>query len=149
MNVARKTRAMVFEGPGQPLQLREFHRPTLGAGELLVKVECSTLCGSDLHTYLGRRTADCPTILGHEIVGRIDELRPVIRRSIWPAGPWPSAIALRGPWRRAVERVFTASWACRKSANTCSNTVTSAPIRAIRSAVGCPNIATWLQAPPC
>lgn len=68
------SRAMVFEGPGRPLVMREFPLPTLAAGEMLVAVGCSTLCGSDLHTFEGRRETPCPTILGHEIVGRIAEL---------------------------------------------------------------------------
>jgi len=76
MSATSKSGAMVFEGPGQPLAWREFARPTLGPGELLVEVTCTTLCGSDLHTYEGRRHTDCPTILGHEILGRIAELRP-------------------------------------------------------------------------
>ena len=42
-------------------------------GELLVEVTCCTLCGSDLHTYQGKRSAPLPTILGHEIVGRVLE----------------------------------------------------------------------------
>ncbi|REK12986.1 MAG: alcohol dehydrogenase [Planctomycetota bacterium] len=67
---------MVFEGPGQELVDREFALPTLGAGELLVEVTCTTLCGSDLHTHSGRRETRCPTILGHEILGRVAELRP-------------------------------------------------------------------------
>jgi len=65
---------MVFDGPGTPLALREFALPRLGAGELLVRVECSTLCGSDVHTFEGRRSTPCPTILGHEILGRVAAL---------------------------------------------------------------------------
>jgi hypothetical protein len=71
-----KTRAMVFEGPGKPLELREFTRHTPGPGEILVQVTCTTLCSSDLHSYEGHRETLCPTILGHEIVGRVAELRP-------------------------------------------------------------------------
>jgi len=67
---------MVFDGPGKPLELREYPRQTLVAGELLVEVTCTTLCGSDLHSYEGRRETPCPTILGHEILGRVSELRP-------------------------------------------------------------------------
>lgn len=70
------SRAIVFEGPGRPLVVREFPRPALAPGELLVEIDCATLCGSDLHTYEGRRQTLCPTILGHEIIGRIAELPP-------------------------------------------------------------------------
>jgi alcohol dehydrogenase len=65
---------MVFESPSRPLEMREFPLPTLAAGEMLVAVGCSTLCGSDLHTFGGRRETPCPTILGHEIIGRLAEL---------------------------------------------------------------------------
>jgi alcohol dehydrogenase len=41
---------------------------------VLVEVLCCTLCGSDLHTFQGHRTTPCPTILGHEIVGRVADL---------------------------------------------------------------------------
>ena len=47
--------AMVFEGPGKPLERASSHWPALEPGELLVEVACTTLCGSDLHTYQGRR----------------------------------------------------------------------------------------------
>ncbi len=43
----------------------------LGDGELLVRVTCCTVCGSDLHTLSGRRPGPTPCILGHEIVGQI------------------------------------------------------------------------------
>jgi len=68
------SRAIVFEGPGVPLAMREFRLPTLAAGEMLVAIDCATLCGSDLHTFGGRRETPCPTILGHEMVGRVAEL---------------------------------------------------------------------------
>ena len=50
--------------------------PELKAGEILVKNLCTTLCRSDIHTYLGKRIEKSPTILGHEIVGVIQELGP-------------------------------------------------------------------------
>ena len=65
---------MVFERAGQPLVAREFALPALDAGEVLVEIECATLCGSDLHTYEGRRATPCPTVLGHEILGRVAQL---------------------------------------------------------------------------
>jgi len=68
------SRAMVFTGPREPLQLHEYPLPRLGPGEVLAEVTCCTLCGSDLHTFEGRRTAPCPTVLGHEILGRVADL---------------------------------------------------------------------------
>lgn len=64
-------RAAVFSGAGSPFELRHFSIPSPAAGEILVKVTCSTICGSDLHTWHGRRQEPTPCILGHEIVGKI------------------------------------------------------------------------------
>ena len=65
---------MVFHGSGRPLELRRYPLPHLADGELLVRVTCCTLCGSDVHTYQGRRSTPCPTVLGHEILGRVARL---------------------------------------------------------------------------
>ena len=72
--VSQHSRAMVFHGSDRPLELRSFSLPRLQPGEVLVEVTCCTLCGSDLHTFTGSRTTPLPTILGHEILGRIAEL---------------------------------------------------------------------------
>jgi putative phosphonate catabolism associated alcohol dehydrogenase len=57
--------------PGKPLELQYFPRPTLASGETLVRITCCTLCGSDLHTYLGNRIGPMPSVLGHEAIGTI------------------------------------------------------------------------------
>jgi threonine 3-dehydrogenase len=64
--------AAVFVGANLPFELRQFPRPTLGSGEALVRVECCTICGSDLHTVSGARTEATPSILGHEVVGFVE-----------------------------------------------------------------------------
>ena len=64
-------RSAIFIEPNQPLQIREYPTPSLESGAILAKVRLATICGSDLHTFLGRRGADAPSILGHEIVGEI------------------------------------------------------------------------------
>lgn len=48
--------------------------PALCNGEVLVCVEYTTICRSDLHTFEGKRQENTPTILGHEIVGFIEEI---------------------------------------------------------------------------
>lgn len=67
------TTAAIFNGPNQPFELREIPLPELRAGELLVEISLCTICGSDLHTFSGRRSCACPSILGHEITGRVVE----------------------------------------------------------------------------
>lgn len=61
--------AFYFDGPGRPLRAEAFDLPTPGPGEAVVRISLCTLCGSDLHTYSGRRTEPTPVVLGHEMVG--------------------------------------------------------------------------------
>jgi putative phosphonate catabolism associated alcohol dehydrogenase len=73
MSVAR---AAVFRGAGQPFELREFPLPEPQGREVLVEVVACTMCGSDLHSIHGRRAVPIPSILGHEILGRIAAFGP-------------------------------------------------------------------------
>ena len=66
-----RSKIAVFYGAGKPLQLEECEIPALCQGEVLVKNEYVTLCRSDISTYTGKRIEKTPTILGHEIVGRV------------------------------------------------------------------------------
>lgn len=43
----------------------------LSSGEVLVMISLATICGSDLHTIDGRRSAPLPCVLGHEAVGHV------------------------------------------------------------------------------
>jgi alcohol dehydrogenase len=47
---------------------------------VVVRVNCCTLCRSDLHSHAGRRSQATPTVLGHEIVGRIEAFGPEAAR---------------------------------------------------------------------
>jgi alcohol dehydrogenase len=67
-------RAAVFDGPGRPFRFEAVPRPRPGPGEALVRVRLCTVCGSDLHTFAGRRPGPTPCVLGHEIVGEVDEV---------------------------------------------------------------------------
>jgi len=68
-------RAMVLDNPRQPLQLRDVPRPTLGAGQLLVRVSSCAVCRTDLHVVDGELPdPKLPLIPGHQIVGRVEEI---------------------------------------------------------------------------
>jgi L-iditol 2-dehydrogenase len=65
---------LVYLGPHKT-ELREMPRPSLGEGEVLVRVKACAICGSDVHGYegiTGRRTP--PMIMGHEFAGIIEKL---------------------------------------------------------------------------
>lgn len=68
------SQAAIFSGTAGQIELREISLPQLGDGEILVRILGCTLCGSDLHTFEGRRQAPVPTVLGHEIVGQIEAI---------------------------------------------------------------------------
>ncbi len=70
------SRLAVFHAAGRPLTLESTPVPPLQTGEILVRTEYTTLCRSDLNTFSGKRTEPVPTILGHEMVGRIAGLAP-------------------------------------------------------------------------
>ncbi len=81
-------RVQVFEGSGRPFVLQQVPLPlTLGPGDVLVKISMATICGSDLHTVDGRRSAPTPCVLGHEAVGTVVESNrpgiPVGQRVTW------------------------------------------------------------------
>lgn len=67
-----KAQAMVLRAFKQPLVPEAIEIPMLRPGEILVKLEASGICGSDVHMWQGEdpRTPR-PIILGHEGVGRI------------------------------------------------------------------------------
>jgi propanol-preferring alcohol dehydrogenase len=68
-------RAMVLDKPGQPLQLRDVPRPKPGTGQLLVRVSTCAVCRTDLHVTDGELpNPKLPLVLGHQIVGRIEEI---------------------------------------------------------------------------
>ena len=67
--------AMVLDKPGQPLQLRNVPKPRPGRGQLLVRINTCAVCRTDLHIVDGELPdPKLPLILGHQIVGRVEEI---------------------------------------------------------------------------
>lgn len=59
------------------IEIEEFEVPKVGEHAALMKVEGTGICGSDWAPYAGTwRTKMPPTILGHEVIGRIVDLGP-------------------------------------------------------------------------
>lgn len=70
-------RAAVMDGIGRPLRLTDLPIPRPGPGEILIRLEASGVCHSDVHVWKGEmRPASPPDphILGHEGVGRVAAL---------------------------------------------------------------------------
>jgi len=65
-----------FINAEEKFSIKSEDLPALNEGEILVKNLCTCICRSDIHTYQGKRIEKSPTILGHEIVGIIEQLGP-------------------------------------------------------------------------
>ncbi len=64
-------RALVCESPGHVV-LRELPDPEPGPGEVVVRVEATLTCGTDLKLVRrGHPKVPFPTVLGHEFCGRV------------------------------------------------------------------------------
>jgi threonine dehydrogenase-like Zn-dependent dehydrogenase len=67
-------KALTFHGP-QTIRYESVADPSIiDDGDVIVKVACCAICGSDLHVYHGRETGcDHGTAMGHEFTGTIVE----------------------------------------------------------------------------
>ena len=73
-------KALVKRAPERGLWMEEVPIPEPGTNEVLIKVEKTAICGTDLHIYnwdeWAQRTIRPPLVLGHEFVGEIVALGP-------------------------------------------------------------------------
>jgi alcohol dehydrogenase len=67
--------ANVFRGVNQ-FGLEEVEKPRAGVGEAVVRVTLTTICGTDLHIVRGEYPVKPGLVVGHEMVGVIEELGP-------------------------------------------------------------------------
>ena len=67
-------RIAVFEAPNKPFLLKPYPLRPVKQGEVLVRVAMSTICRSDIHSWEGNRPNPCPGVLGHEIVGVVEQI---------------------------------------------------------------------------
>src|SRR4051794_28543282 len=67
-----EVRAAVAVGRDQ-IELQTFPRPTLGPRDLLVRVALCGVCGSDPHILRSDWGTTYPLIMGHELVGTVEE----------------------------------------------------------------------------
>ena len=88
--------AAVFHGQDSQLTLEQIQIPSLGPGQVLVRILACALCRSDLHTISGRRVEPTPTILGHETVGVIEAFGP--GGPTLDAGGEPLSVGSRITW---------------------------------------------------
>ncbi|MBI4659213.1 MAG: zinc-binding dehydrogenase [Verrucomicrobia bacterium] len=79
--------ASVLENFETPLRLLSFPLPErIEAGAALVRTEMAGICGTDVHIWKGQLPISLPIVLGHETVGRIEQLGEGLNRD-WTGQP--------------------------------------------------------------
>ncbi|NOJ78744.1 NAD(P)-dependent alcohol dehydrogenase [Myxococcus xanthus] len=68
-------RANVFQAVNR-FGIEEVERPRAGAGEAVIRMTLTTVCGTDLHIVRGEYPVRPGLVIGHEPVGVIEELGP-------------------------------------------------------------------------
>ena len=98
-----KGRAFVFTGVQQPFEARDFRLPDVEPDAILVRVTVANICGSDLHGWHGRTPRSGPTVMGHEMTGRVEKL-----------GARVTADAAGAPLREGDRIVYSYFYPCRR-----------------------------------
>lgn len=85
MNIPKKAKVAVLTGIRQ-IEVKEVEIPEIGDDEILVHVEGSGVCGTDVHEYKGDPFGYIPVELGHEGTGKIVKLGKNITKD-WRGRP--------------------------------------------------------------
>ena len=71
-------KALVKRAPQPGIWMEQVPVPDVGTNEVLIKVDKTAICGTDLHIYnwddWSQRTIRTPLVIGHEFVGHIAEV---------------------------------------------------------------------------
>ena len=109
-NLRATMQALVLEEPGC-LSLREIQVPDPGPGEVLIRVQAATTCGTDLKAYLrGHPQIPMPGVFGHEYSG--------IVASIGEGAPFEVGDAVMGVHSAPCRSCF---WCRRGQENLCES----------------------------
>ncbi|HTD85274.1 MAG TPA: zinc-binding dehydrogenase [Candidatus Binatia bacterium] len=93
-------KASILESFKAPLRVQEYPLPSrLEPGAALARTEMAGICGTDVHLWKGELPIGLPVILGHETVGRIEQLGDGLEKD-WTGQPLK--IGDRVTWNSAI-----------------------------------------------
>jgi threonine 3-dehydrogenase len=76
-------KALVKTKPEKGLWMEDVQKPVCGPEEVLIKIEKTAVCGTDLHIFnwdeWSQKTIPTPMVIGHEFVGHIVETGDKVR----------------------------------------------------------------------
>jgi len=102
-------KAAVVPAVGSSWQIKDVPQPQLGPGQVLVKMQASGICYTDVHQTLGHIPGPFPRILGHEPVGEIVAVAPdVTTRKVGDrvGSAWIQATCGRCEWCQRGRKMF-------------------------------------------
>lgn len=71
-------KALVKKSPEKGIWMQDVPKPEIGHNDVLIKVEKTAICGTDLHIYnwdkWSAKNIKTPLVIGHEFVGHIVEM---------------------------------------------------------------------------
>lgn len=74
----KQMEALVKDRPGPGASLAKVPVPVCGRDEVLIRVQASSICGTDLHIYnwdeWARNTVAVPNVFGHEYAGVVEQV---------------------------------------------------------------------------
>lgn len=73
-------KAAVFIQGKHPFEIREYPLSAPAANQAVVRLECSGICGTDVHIHEGALAIPGPMIIGHEFIGRVRALGRGVRK---------------------------------------------------------------------
>lgn len=80
-------KAVVWEGKPYSVSVKNVPKPTIQDPlDAIIKVQLTAICGTDLHTYCGHLAVQKGLILGHEIVGVVEEIGSGVQTSVLKKG---------------------------------------------------------------
>ncbi len=70
----KQARAAIFMKPNKPFEIRTFNVELTPTGYGRSELIASGVCGTDIHVHNGKLDQCCPSIIGHEFIGRLTDL---------------------------------------------------------------------------
>jgi len=71
-------KALTKTKPGPGLWLEDIPVPQMGTNDVLIKIEKTAICGTDIHIFnwdeWSKKTIKTPMVIGHEFVGTVDQM---------------------------------------------------------------------------
>jgi threonine 3-dehydrogenase len=71
-------RALVKSKPEVGLWMEDIPKPTIGPNDLLIKIQKTAICGTDVHIFnwdeWAQKTIPVPLVTGHEFIGIVEEV---------------------------------------------------------------------------